>query len=36
MIEMRDKGMGLRAIRAAVDAKWGESGPSTKTPYPPD
>jgi len=35
VIEMREKGMTLRAIRTAVDAKWGDRGPSTTTPLPP-
>jgi len=35
VIEMRGKAMTLRAIRTAIDAKWGDSGPSTKTPLPP-
>ncbi|HEY8806293.1 MAG TPA: PCYCGC motif-containing (lipo)protein [Candidatus Limnocylindria bacterium] len=29
-------GMSLKAIRAAIDAKWSVAGPSTPTPYPND
>jgi hypothetical protein len=35
VIELRKQGMSLRAIRTAIDAKWGDRGPSTKTPLPP-
>ena len=31
---MLASGMGLKAIRAAIDAKWSEAGPATPTPYP--
>lgn len=31
---MLASGMSLKAIRAAIDAKWMEIGPSTSTPYP--
>jgi hypothetical protein len=34
-MDMKAKGTSLRAIRAAIDAKWGDQGPSTKTPLPP-
>ncbi len=27
-------GLSLKAIRAAIDAKWSEAGPATPTPYP--
>ena len=27
-------GLGLKAIRAAIDAKWSATGPATPTPYP--
>jgi hypothetical protein len=30
------QGLPLRAIRTAIDKKWGDRGPSTKTPQPPD
>jgi hypothetical protein len=35
VIEMRDKGIALKVIRKTVDEKWGDRGPSTKTPLPP-
>jgi hypothetical protein len=35
VIDMKAKNMGLRAIRSAIDAKWGDRGPSTNTPLPP-
>jgi len=35
VIDMKAKGQSLRAIRAAIDVKWGDRGPSTNTPLPP-
>ncbi|MBI1727243.1 MAG: hypothetical protein HYR50_08230 [Candidatus Rokubacteria bacterium] len=32
---MRRAGKPLREIRAAIDAKYGSKGPSTRTPMPP-
>jgi hypothetical protein len=29
-------GLGLKAIRATIDAKWSAAGPATPTPYPDD
>jgi len=34
VIAMRDGGMTLKAIRAAVDDRWASTGPATQTPYP--
>jgi hypothetical protein len=34
VIAMRDKGMTLKAIRSAIDGRWAQTGPSTRTPYP--
>ncbi len=34
VIAMREQGMALRAIRAAIDDRWAATGPATKTPYP--
>jgi len=31
---MLASGLSLKAIRAAIDAKWSEAGPATPTPYP--
>jgi hypothetical protein len=31
---LRASGMSVTAIRAAIDAKWSETGPATPTPYP--
>jgi hypothetical protein len=36
VIDMKAKGVGLRAIRRAVDEKWGDRGPGTNTPLPPE
>jgi hypothetical protein len=36
VIEMRQKGIALKAIRKTIDEKWGDRGPSTKTPLPPE
>jgi len=35
-MQMEVQGKTVRAIRAAIDAKWGDRGPSTKTPLPPE
>ena len=32
---MKARGTPLRAMRAAIDEKWGASGPATHTPLPP-
>lgn len=32
---MRDQKKPLRAIRAAIDEKYGKFGPATLTPFPP-
>lgn len=34
VIAMRDRGLSVKAIRAAIDDRWAETGPSTRTPYP--
>lgn len=34
VVAMRDQGMSLKAIRAAIDGRWAQTGPSTRTPYP--
>lgn len=34
VIAMREQGMALRPIRAAIDDRWASTGPTTKTPYP--
>jgi hypothetical protein len=31
---MLGRGLSLKAVRAAIDAKWGETGPATPTAYP--
>jgi hypothetical protein len=33
---MHPEGKSLREIRAYVDETWGDVGPSTNTPYPPE
>jgi len=35
VITMRKEGVPLKAIRATIDQRWGDRGPSTKTPLPP-
>jgi hypothetical protein len=34
VIAMRDRGLSVRAMRAAIDGRWAQTGPSTGTPYP--
>jgi Protein of unknown function with PCYCGC motif len=34
VIAMREQGLTVQAIRAAVDRRWAGTGPSTRTPYP--
>ncbi|MEK6206653.1 MAG: PCYCGC motif-containing (lipo)protein [Chloroflexota bacterium] len=34
VIAMREQGLLVRSIRAAVDDRWAKTGPATKTPYP--
>jgi hypothetical protein len=33
---MRKQGLPLLAIRTAIDQRWADKGPSTKTPLPPN
>lgn len=35
-MQLLSEGQSLPEIRRAVDATWGDQGPSTDTPYPPD
>jgi hypothetical protein len=35
-MEQHPQGKSLREIRAHVDATWGDVGPATNTPYPPE
>jgi hypothetical protein len=35
VIKLRQQGMPMRQVRAAVDARWRETGPSMDTPLPP-
>jgi hypothetical protein len=34
VITMRGQGMTAKGIRTAIDDRWAETGPSTRTPYP--
>jgi len=34
-MELRKQGIALKTIRATIDQRWGDRGPSTKTPLPP-
>ncbi len=34
VIAMRDRGLSVKAMRAAIDDRWAKTGPSTRTPYP--
>jgi hypothetical protein len=34
VIAMRDRGLPVKAMRAAIDDRWAKTGPSTSTPYP--
>jgi hypothetical protein len=35
VIELTGRGLPLREVRAAIDARWGNAGPGTDTPLPP-
>jgi hypothetical protein len=35
VIELMEKGLPLREVRAAVDTRWSKAGPGTETPLPP-
>jgi len=34
VIAMRDQGVSVEAMRAAIDDRWAKTGASTATPYP--
>jgi hypothetical protein len=35
-MRLRSEGQSMRAIRAYVDEEWGNAGPATDTPLPPE